>query len=174
MQSANEELQSTNEELESSREELQSLNEELTTVNAELEQKLNELAEAYEDVTAMFNSTRIPMVFLDTDQKLKRFTRSATDFIHLIDSDVGRPIGHLKPKFEGADLEAVARNVLTTLHEQERDIRDAQGGLYRMKVLPSRYNENRIDGTVITFQPVPAAPSGGSRDGRDDETDRSA
>jgi two-component system, chemotaxis family, CheB/CheR fusion protein len=67
MHSSNEELQSTNEELESSREELQSLNEELSTVNSELHNKIGELKDSYNAITQVLNSTRIAIVFLDTE-----------------------------------------------------------------------------------------------------------
>src|SRR5437588_302537 len=63
--SINEELQSTNEELETSKEELQSMNEELITVNGQLQSKIAELEAANNDLSNLWSSTNIGVVFLD-------------------------------------------------------------------------------------------------------------
>lgn len=151
LQSSNEELQSTNEELESSREELQSLNEELSTVNSELEEKMDQLSRAYENVTALFNSTRIPILFLDREQRLKRFTGAAKDLVHVMDTDIGRPITHLAAEFPDLDIAATAHRVLETLDPVEREVATTTGDWYLMRVLPTRNEDQRISGTVVTF-----------------------
>ena len=95
LQSSNEELQSTNEELESSKEELQSLNEELQTVNAELQSKVEELSATHDDMRNLLNSTEIATIFVDNDMCIRRFTLEATNIINLIQTDIGRPLGHV-------------------------------------------------------------------------------
>src|SRR5262249_21674410 len=57
LQAMNEELRSSAEELETSKEELQSLNEELRTVNQELKIKVEEQAQANDDIQNLINST---------------------------------------------------------------------------------------------------------------------
>ena len=96
LQSANEELQSTNEELTTSKEELQSMNEEMLTVNAELQAKIEELTHNQDDMRNLLQSTRIPVLFLDKDLRVRRFTEEAKQLVRLIENDIGRPITDLK------------------------------------------------------------------------------
>jgi two-component system, chemotaxis family, CheB/CheR fusion protein len=150
-QSANEELQSTNEELESSKEELQSLNEELQTVNAELQMKIDELAQVNDDVQNMLNGTDIATLFLDRELRIKRFTEQARHVVHLIGSDVGRPIGHLVSQMHYADLSRDAADVLRTLIPREIEVKTLDGRWLLVRMLPYRTGQNTIDGVVITF-----------------------
>jgi two-component system, chemotaxis family, CheB/CheR fusion protein len=123
MHSSNEELQSTNEELESSREELQSLNEELSTVNSELHNKIGELNDSFNAITHVLNSTRIAIVFLDTELKVRRFTKEAATLINLIDTDVGRPIDHIAHNLNFENLAQTTREVLRIFRASRRRCR---------------------------------------------------
>jgi len=154
-QSVNEELQSANEELETSKEELQSLNEELQTVNGELAQRVEELGRANSDLKNLFESTQIATVFLDNELRVKSFTPSTTELFHLIDSDLGRPIGHIALRVSYPHLEDDVRKVLRTLGSIEREIRNLQNGSrYLTRVLPYRSLDNVIEGVVLTFLDV--------------------
>jgi two-component system, chemotaxis family, CheB/CheR fusion protein len=151
MQSSNEELQSTNEELESSREELQSLNEELSTVNSELHSKINELKQAFDAITHVLNSTRIAIVFLDKELRVKRFTQEATRLINLIETDVGRPIEHISHNLDYGQLTGKARRVLDTLNSFEDEVATKDHKWYRMSILVHRNERHAIEGVVLTF-----------------------
>jgi len=151
MYSSNEELQSTNEELESSREELESLNEELSTVNSELHNKIEEVQEAYNRITSVLNSTRVAIVFLGNDLRVRRFTREATRLTNLIDKDVGRPFDHISHNLEYENLSEIVRRVLDALTPFEDDVRTHDGHWYRMRVMVHRTEGNVIEGAVLTF-----------------------
>nr|WP_276616178.1 CheR family methyltransferase [Rhodobacter sp. SGA-6-6] len=151
-QSVNEELQSSNEELETSKEELQSLNEELQTVNGELAHRVEELGRANSDLKNLLESTQIATVFLDNELRIKSFTPAITDIVHLIDSDVGRPIHHIAKKIAYDDLEGDARRVIRTLSTIERETASPQSGSrFLTRILPYRSVDNVIEGVVITF-----------------------
>jgi two-component system, chemotaxis family, CheB/CheR fusion protein len=152
--STNEELQSANEELQTSKEELQSLNEELETVNTELRQKLEELAAANSDLQNLFAATEIATIFLDRALRVAKFTPAATALFHLIDSDVGRPLADLAPRFAGQDLVADAREVLRALAPVERQVRAADGAWFVLRLLPYRTGDNVVAGVVVTFVDV--------------------
>ncbi|MBV8742685.1 MAG: PAS domain-containing protein, partial [Sinobacteraceae bacterium] len=154
--SINEELQSTNEELETGKEELQSVNEELTTVNSQLQTKIAQLEATTNDLSNLLGSTDIGVVFLDADFRVRRFTPAVSDLLELIDSDVGRPITDLAPKFTDDHLLQDAREVLLRLIPIERVIRSHSGRYYLRRTLPYRTAENRIEGVVITFVDVGA------------------
>ena len=152
MQSVNEELQSTNEELETSKEELQSLNEELATVNTELQTKVLDLSRANNDMNNLLAGTGIATVFVDFQQRILRFTPTASDIINLIISDVGRPVGHIVSNLLGYDrLVADVQAVLDTLVLKEIDVQTREGKWYTMHIQPYRTLDNVIEGAVITF-----------------------
>jgi two-component system CheB/CheR fusion protein len=152
--STNEELQSANEELQTSKEELQSVNEELETINSELNKKVEELDSANSDLQNLFQSTQIPTVFLDNDLRIKRFTEAATAVFRLIESDVGRSIMDIAPRFE-RDIFSDLKEVLRVLSMKERSVSLADGSAtYIMRVLPYRRLGNVIDGLVLTFVDV--------------------
>jgi two-component system CheB/CheR fusion protein len=155
LSSMNEELQSANEELETSKEELQSINEELQTVNSELNARVDELTHANSDIANLLESTQIATVFLDRSLKIKSFTPAAKDLFHLVESDTGRPITHVRTRFQADAVQADAERVLRTLTTIERQIESIDTGTrYVMRVLPYRTVDNVIAGVVITFVDV--------------------
>ncbi|MBV9559001.1 MAG: PAS domain-containing protein [Bradyrhizobium sp.] len=156
-QSLNEELQSANEELETSREELQSVNEELTTVNGELAHRVQELTRATSDLKNFLESTQIATVFLDNDMRVMNFTPAITQVLHLVETDVGRPISHIKAKIPIEALYDDVRGVLRTLASAERELTAPDSGTrYIVRILPYRSIDNFIAGAVITFIDVTA------------------
>ena len=91
--SGNEELQSLNEELETAKEELQATNEELTTVNDELNGRNQELQAASADILSLLEAVEIPILMLDAERRIQRFTRRASAVMGLTPADVGQA-GH--------------------------------------------------------------------------------
>jgi two-component system CheB/CheR fusion protein len=151
LQSTNEELQSANEELETSKEEQQSLNEELVTVNTELQTKVDELSRANNDMRNLLDSTEIPTIFLDKELTIKRFTSRATKMVHLIRSDIGRPIRHIVSNLKYDNLAEDAEEVLRKPGLKELEVEDKNGRWYLMRILPYRTIDNVIDGVVLSF-----------------------
>ena len=92
MQSANEELQSTNEELETAKEELQSANEELTTLNDELGVRNTELTLLINDLNNLSSGVDLPVVMLDKNLRVRRFSAKAAEMFKLEDGKIGERI----------------------------------------------------------------------------------
>jgi len=153
LQSSNEELQAANEELETSREELQSLNEELVTVNSQLQGKIEEQDATNDDLNNFQASTNIPMIFLDTHFRVKRFTPAMIGLIKLLPSDVGRPIVDMSQENLGPNLTSDARAVLESLMPARQEMQ-MNGEWYVRTTLPYRTADNRIEGVVITYNDV--------------------
>ncbi len=152
MQSVNEELQSTNEELETSKEELQSVNEELATVNTELQTKVLDLSRANNDMNNLLAGTGIGTVFVDHNLHILRFTPAITKIINLIDSDVGRPVGHIASNLMGYDqLVEDTQAVLDHLVPKEVEVQTLAGAWYALRIMPYRTTDNVVEGAVITF-----------------------
>jgi two-component system CheB/CheR fusion protein len=154
LQSTNEELQSTNEELTTSKEEMQSMNEELQTVNHELQAKVAELSRASNDMKNLLNSTEIATLFLDDRLNVRRFTAQTTRIIKLIPGDMGRPIADIVTDLNYPDMVHDAREVLRTLVFLEKDVPATDGRWFKVRTMPYRTQENRIDGLVITFSDI--------------------
>jgi two-component system CheB/CheR fusion protein len=154
LQSANEELQSTNEEMETAKEELQSVNEELVTVNSELQGKIDELVRANNDLNNLLVNIEIGIVFLDDRLNIQRFNSASTQLINLIDTDIGRPIGHIVSNLLYEGLVDDARLVLDTLVSKEVEVQTSSGQWFLMRIRPYRTMENAIAGLVITFSEI--------------------
>ena len=155
LSSMNEELQSANEELETSKEELQSINEELQTVNAELNARVEELSRANSDIANLLESTQIATVFLDRNLNVKNFTPAAKDVFRLVESDTGRPITHVRARFQSDTVQEDAERVMRTLATIERQIESTDtGARYVMRMMPYRTVDNVIAGVVLTFVDV--------------------
>jgi len=157
LQSANEELQSANEELTTSKEEMQSLNEELQTLNAELQAKLEELSRSANDMKNLLDSTAIATLFLDKELKVRRFTSPTTQIVKLIPGDVGRPITDLVSELNHDALADDAREVMRTLISTDKPVTTRDGRWFRMRAMPYRTMDDRIDGVVITFTDITEA-----------------
>jgi two-component system CheB/CheR fusion protein len=147
--SSNEELQSTNEELETAKEELQSTNEELGTVNDELRQRNHELGEANNDLNNLFSSANLPIIVLDSDRRIRRFTAAAEKVLNVIPTDIGRPIGHLNLNIRIPDLEALILEAIDSMSIKEREVQDREGHWYCLRIRPYRTVDNRIDGAML-------------------------
>ncbi len=153
LKSANEELQSANEELTTSREEMQSMNEELQTVNSELQTRVDAFGRSNDDMENLLNSTDIATLFLDRLLHVRRFTNRATQIIKLIPGDIGRPLSDLSTDLK-ADLSIDAKEVLRTLIFKEIEVEASGKRWFRVRIMPYRTQDNRIDGVVITFTDI--------------------
>ncbi len=156
LQSTNEELQSTNEEITSSKEELQSLNEELQTLNYELQTKVDELSRVNSDMKNLLDSTDIAILFLDNTLAVRRFTPQVAEIFKLIPGDVGRSITDIVSDLDYPDLIGDAQEVLRTLVFTEKTVSTSDERWFRVRIMPYRTLEDKIDGLVVTFTDITA------------------
>ena len=152
--SANEELQSINEEMETSKEELQSANEELATLNEELGNRNQELFQANNDLNNLLTVVQIAIVILGPDLRIRRFNPAAQEMLGLIPGDLGRPLGDIRLKVEVPNLEAIIKDVLSTLSVQELEVQDRDGRWVSLRLRPYRTSDNKIDGVVLAVVEV--------------------
>lgn len=155
--SSNEELQSTNEELDTAKEELQSSNEELNTLNEELRSRNDELSLAHGDLVNLLGSVEIAIVMVSGDLRIRRYTAMAETVLNLRPTDVGRPIGHIRPNVDGIDLDEWIGRVVDTVTPLERELRDRDGRWYSLRIRPYKSLDNRIDGAVVALFDVDEA-----------------
>jgi two-component system CheB/CheR fusion protein len=156
LKSANEEAQASNEELETAKEELQSANEELTTLNDELKIRNAELSQLTSDLTNLLASLDIPLVMVGKDLRIRRFTPAMEPLLNLIASDLGRALTDLRSNLHVPDLPHVLEEVIARAQPTYREIQDAAGHWYTMRVLPYVGPENTIDGAVLLLVDIDA------------------
>jgi two-component system CheB/CheR fusion protein len=147
MQSANEELQSTNEELETAKEELQSANEELTTLNDELGVRNSELTRLINDLNNLSSGVDLPVIMLDKNLRVRRFSSQAAEMFKLEDGEVGERIGILSA--EVPELSKLAARVMRRRQGIEKEIVRADGLHYSLRLRPYLTNDGKVEGAVI-------------------------
>lgn len=150
----NQEYQSTHEEMLTSQEELQSLNEELTVLNGQLQETLERQRRASNDLQNVLYSTNVATLFLDRELKVRFFTPSIKAIYNLLSTDIGRPLGDLRPITKDTDLLAEAPEVLRTGVERKREIEADEGKCFLLRTLPYRVDGDVIDGVVLTFTDI--------------------
>src|SRR3984893_4497505 len=127
LSSINEESQSANEKWETSREELRSTNEDLQTVTAELKTRVDELSCANSDMANLVECTQIAMFVVDRDFAVKSFTPAAKDLFHFVESDVSRPVSHIRARLRLDNVQDHAERVLRTVFLMEKHVDRADG-----------------------------------------------
>jgi len=160
LRTANDEAQAGNEELETAQEELESSNEELNTLNEELKISNQEYRKVNRDLTNLLESISIPLVMVDADLRIRRFTRAIAPMLSMIASDVGRSITDLQPQMELPDLKPLLLDAMERGDRKPRDIRDSNGHWYSLRVVPSAGPDGQCDGAVLMLIDIDAAKRG--------------
>ncbi len=149
IQSSNEELQSTNQELETAKEEMQSVNEELTTLNDELQVRNTELSQVNNDLSNLLANVTLTVVMVGMDLRIRRFNPKAALTLNLIPTDVGRPIGDIKPNVHIENIEGKIRYVIDSIRVHEEQVKDKSNHWYSLSIRPYKTAENKIDGAIL-------------------------
>ena len=154
--SGNEELQSMNEELETAKEELQSTNEELTTVNDELQSRNQEVTQVNSDLLNLLATVDIPIVILDRERRIRRFTPKARSILNVVSSDLGRALDDIKANVDVSDLDRQVATVIETMAMAESEVQDRDGHWYRMQIRAYKTTDNKIDGAILSLVDIDA------------------
>ncbi|MBU4011569.1 MAG: PAS domain-containing protein, partial [Proteobacteria bacterium] len=82
-------------------------------------------------------------------------TPTASKIINLIQSDTGRPVGHIVSNLVNYDrLVEDIKAVLDTLVPKGVEVQTTDSKWYMMRILPYRTLDNVIEGAVITFAEI--------------------
>ncbi len=149
--SSNEELRCANEELQTAKEEVESANEELATLNEELGNRNADLTILTNDLTNLLDSIDLPVVMLSGDLCLRRMTVAAERVLHLVSTDLGRPIAIMTSMFDGPDLARLTAAVIATSQAQALEVMDRQGDWFTLHIKPYRTEGGRVSGAVLTM-----------------------
>lgn len=155
LQATNEEMIASNEELQSTNEELQSVNEELYTVNVEHQKRIEELAQANNDMDNLLAATQVGVIFVDDELAIRRFTPEIGRIFHLMPQDIGKPIDSFNTALGYKDLVKDVRETLTMANGVEREIVDRSGTPYLLRLAPYR-DHMGVTGVVVTLIDISA------------------
>lgn len=150
LHATNEELMASNEELQSTIEELHSVNEELYTVNAEYQRRVEELAESNTDMDNLLATTRVGVIFLDTNLRIRRFTPEIARLLQLMEHDIGRSIEGFSHYLDCEQLLNELKESLDKIQEREFFANDRSGIPYLVRILPYR-SKDAVEGLVVTL-----------------------
>ena len=115
------------------------------------------MKEPTSDLKNFLESTQIATVFLDNDLRVMNFTPTIIQVLHLGETDLGRPIAHIKARIPIEDLFEDVRRVLRTLASAERELMAPDSDTrYIVRIVPYRSVDNFVAGVVITFIDVTA------------------
>ncbi|HJT86354.1 MAG TPA: PAS domain-containing protein, partial [Bryobacteraceae bacterium] len=112
---SSQELQRRNEELEEAQRQLDSSNRQLIRRN----QELTRLAG---DLSNLLAAVDIPILMLDSDLRIRRFTGNADQVLNLTASDVGRPSAKIAAELEVPDWDRLLLAVMENFHTVEREV----------------------------------------------------
>jgi two-component system CheB/CheR fusion protein len=131
-----------------------SLNEELQTVNIELQSKVTDFVRANDDMKNLLNSTEIATLFLDKDLNIRRFTDQVVTIFKLRSVDIGRPFTDLVTDLQYPKIENDALQVIRNLVSVETAVETSDKRWFKIRIMPYRTLDDRIDGLVITFADI--------------------
>ena len=130
----------------------------MSTRNVELNRLNN-------DLVNLQTSTKLAIMLLGRELTIRRFSPQAAKQFDLLASDVGRPIDHLRHNlvavYETGEesplhLESLAAEVIASVSEQEREVRDKSGHWHLLRMRPYMTLDNKIDGAVLVLVDIDA------------------
>ena len=151
--SSNEELQRMNEELETAKEELQATNEELTTINDGLHGRTQE---ANNDLVNLLDVVDIPILILEANRHIRRFTPAARQILNVLPSDLGRPLDDIKSHIAVPDLDQQVAEVVETKVMKESEVLDRDGRWHRMQIRSYTSSDGQTDGAILSLVEIDA------------------
>ena len=116
-----------------------------------------DLSRTNDDMQNLLNSTEVATLFLDNELNIKRYTEQARQLIHVIQTDIGRPLAHLVSSLAYEKLVDDCREVLRTLVFKLAEVRSKDGRWYLLRIMPYRTMEDVIGGVVFTFADITAS-----------------
>lgn len=106
------------------------------------------------DLHNILNRSKLAILFLDGQLRVRFFTPDAAPLFSLIATDLGRPLADLVVRLIGVDLLADARSVLTSATPIQREVKTGSGLWYLCSIAPYRAETDRFDGVVINLADI--------------------
>jgi len=109
----------------------------------EEEQHLNE------DMVSLLSSMQTPIVMLDGELRIRRYTPMAEKLLCLMPTDIGCVISELKHRINVPDLKALIGEVMSTTEPLECEVQHEDGYWYSFRVQPHKTEQGQVEGAVL-------------------------
>ncbi len=152
--SDNAELSRANAALSAAKQETQVLNEKLKTLNEELRNRNAELTTLADDVSGLLTGSNVPILILDNDRRIRRFTPAAQRVLELKSADIGRSFLEILSSIAGEELSELLSQVTDKLQTIEKDISLGNGRWYSLRMRPYRISSSKSTGIIMTLMDV--------------------
>lgn len=119
-------------------------------LNKQLREALERQRTAAETLQHVVNSTDAAILFLDAELRVRFFTPAAKSLLSVSQSDIGRLLADLRFLAGDGQLEADAREVLTSHVAIDREVQ-APAGHWSCRMSPCRTRGDAVEGVVITL-----------------------
>jgi signal transduction histidine kinase len=124
-----------------------------------------EAARPDQELQRLLDDLDLPLVVVDREMRLRRFTPSARRMVNVIPSDLGRPVTDIGWNIDGADVDRLARRALKTGKVAVHEVRDREGRRHTLSIRPDSHGK----GAVIALADVDAVASARAQAERDVE-----
>jgi two-component system CheB/CheR fusion protein len=155
VRSAQDELRILQDALAETQKELEQSQGQLSALGGELRQRDRDLLRLRDDLGNLLSEVPLPIVLLDRELHVRRFTPLAAPLLALGPSDLGRSLRELATRPDRlAALHALAdlaEEVMRSARPAERDLVACDGRRCRARASPYRTQDHRIDGTILSF-----------------------
>ncbi len=141
-------------ELDAAKAELHSINVELIAANKALRRGNSELNATNDDLTNLLASSEIPILMLDRQTRVRRFTPPAESAFGLGAADAGKPLASLKLGIEAPFLGEAVRDVLAGFEARQFEVRGRRERWHSLWVRPYKTGAGVIDGAVLSMTDV--------------------
>ena len=121
-----------------------------------MQRRNHEATEVSNDLQNLISSTNIPSLTLGSDLCIRNFTPLAQSVLHLIPTDVGRPLWDINHALTVTDLESQIREVINTLKTTEQEVQDRDGHWYDLRIRPYYTLDHKIDGAMVILIDIDA------------------
>ena len=123
----------------------------LVTLNEQLQNRNAELTHLSDDLSNVISGVDVPIIILDGERRIRRFTPPAQKLFGILPGDVGRPIGNLRIGVNVPDLNQLISSVISKADEIRREVQSEDGRWYSLRIRPFRTAEQKIEGVLIVL-----------------------
>src|SRR5215467_5860078 len=91
---------------------------------------------------------------LDRNRCIRRFTPKAERLLHLLPSDIGRPLADMRLGLSISDWDDLISAAIGEGRQSARELQGGDGRWYVMRTLPYQTNQGKLDGVLIVLVDV--------------------
>ena len=135
----------------------QSSNQELTLLMiVELQRRNQEVNVLTADLSNLLLGLDIPVLVLDSELRIRRFTATTRALLNLTPANVGRQFSDIASSFSVLDWQVLFSELKRSGRLIEREVTDQGGHRYSLRLRPNKSSGNDIDGISVVLLDIDA------------------